>query len=217
MLSSALDYIDDVHICSHCNQKMSLCHVPPIHVGDGLGWGSEYMFVCLNDECPLFANGWEYIDAQFGHHGSYRFMQLPNSTEDISMMVGSAEAFKGSVVDAEAIKGQNKRLRQEKIMIARLDDCIENKDLEAVLFLLLDDHIAIDERRRACKLLTELNDISCIEQLRNHVYKDTHLEQDINMAISGILAQHFLRECPFCAELIKARAKVCKHCQRNLD
>ncbi|MCI5120103.1 MAG: zinc ribbon domain-containing protein, partial [Candidatus Electrothrix sp. AUS4] len=31
-----------------------------------------------------------------------------------------------------------------------------------------------------------------------------------------ILSNHFLRECPYCAELIKARAKVCKHCSKEL-
>lgn len=217
MLHSALDYVDDVHVCPHCEQRMSLCHAPPIHVGDGLGWGSEFMFICLNDDCPLFIRGWEYIENQYGHHGSYRFMQLPDSKEAITMMVGSKDAFKGSVVDPEAIRAQNKRIRQEKVMVARLDDCVENKDLEAVLYLLTDDHADLAIRKRACELLKALDDVSCIETLRNHNYRDSHLEQDINMAITAILAKQFLRECPFCAELIKARAKVCKHCQRDLE
>jgi hypothetical protein len=37
------------------------------------------------------------------------------------------------------------------------------------------------------------------------------------MAISAILSKNFLKECPYCAELIKARATVCKHCQKELE
>ncbi|HDL98868.1 MAG TPA: zinc ribbon domain-containing protein, partial [Desulfobacteraceae bacterium] len=41
MMSSALDFLDDKYICPHCHQEMTLCDAPPVHVGDGLGWGCE--------------------------------------------------------------------------------------------------------------------------------------------------------------------------------
>jgi len=28
--------------------------------------------------------------------------------------------------------------------------------------------------------------------------------------------RHFTRECPFCAEIIKKRATVCKHCGKDV-
>ncbi|RLC31553.1 MAG: zinc ribbon domain-containing protein, partial [Deltaproteobacteria bacterium] len=28
--------------------------------------------------------------------------------------------------------------------------------------------------------------------------------------------RHFTRECPFCAEIIKKRAKLCKHCNQDV-
>ena len=215
MMSSALDFLNKKYICPHCNQELTLCHAPPIHVGDGLGWGSEYLFICLNNECKLFADGWEFIENQYGHHGSYRYIRLPDSKEEFTMMVAGPDAYTGSIVDPDEIRMQNKRFCKEKEAIAQLDTCLDEKNLEPVLYLLLDDHASIDDRKRAATLLTQLNDVSCIEPLRNHNFKDSYLEQAVNMAISGILSSHYLKECPFCAEIIKARAKLCKHCQKE--
>lgn len=215
-LTACLQFLDLKYTCPHCSQELTMCHAPPIHVGDGLGWGSEVLFICLNDECSLYVKGWEYIENQYGHVGSYRYMRLPNSNESNNMMVGSKDAFKGSIVDIEQLKRQNKRYQQEKEAISRLDTCIEEKNLAPVLHLLLDDHADIEARKRACALLVELNDISCIEPLRNHSFSNSFLEQEINMAISKILRDHYLKECPYCAELIKMRARFCKHCHRDM-
>jgi len=216
LMSIVQDLLEEEYLCPHCEAKLTLCYAPPIHVGDGLGWGSEYLFVCLNDECSLFVKGWQHIEDQYGHVGSYRHMRLPNSKENYNMMVAGKGAFTGSIVDPEELKRKNERYQKEKEAIGQLDSCVEEKNLEPVLYLLLDDHVSIDVRKRAVDLLAPLNDIDCIEPLRNHNFKDSHLEQGVNMAVSAILASHFLKECPYCAELVKVRAKICKHCQKEL-
>ncbi len=217
MLERALAYLEEKHTCPHCDTELSLCHAPPMHVGDGLGWGSEFLFICLNNECSLFTKGWEYIENQYGHVGSYRYMEIPNSKESYNMMVAGASAFTGSIVDVEALKQQNARYQAEKEAVAKLDTCVEANDLGPVLFLLTDKAAKSEDRKRAASLLVALNDLSCIEVLRNHDFSDTQLDQDINLAINKILANHYLRECPYCAELTKARAKICKHCSKELD
>lgn len=217
MLSTVLKYIEEEHACPHCSNQLSLCHSPPVHVGDGLGWGSEYLFICLNDECPLFVKGWEYIENQYGHVGSYRYMEIPNSKESYNMMVVGKEAFTGSVVDIETIKRQNEGYQRQLEALALLDDCVAQKRLEPVLTVLLEDNVRIEDRKKAAGLLVKLNDVSCIEPVRSHVFTDPYLEQEVNLAIGRLLANNFLKECPYCAELIKARAVVCKHCQRELS
>lgn len=217
MLSTILEYLEEKHICPHCKTELTLCHAPPVHVGDGLGWGSEYLFICLNDECSLFANGWEHIESQYGHVGSYRYMEIPGSKENYNMMVAGAGAFTGSIVDVEAIKKENTRYQEAKKALASLDTCLEEKNLEPVIFLITDEGSSVQDRKKAISLLIPFNDLNCIEPLRNHTFRDTSLKQEVDMAISAILTKNFQKECPFCAELIKARAMVCKHCQKDLD
>lgn len=216
MLSMLMKYSQEKHCCPHCSQDLSLCHAPPVHVGDGLGWGSEYLFICLNDSCPMFVKGWDFIADQYGRVGSYRYMELPNSKEQFSMMVITKDAFTGSIVDLEAIKRQDERYQRQQEAIAALDTCVAKKDPAPVLTVLLDDSVRIDERKRAITMLTAINDTCCIEPLRNHVFRDPHLQHEVNLALGQILARHYLKECPYCSELIKARAIVCKHCQREV-
>ncbi|WP_028581290.1 zinc ribbon domain-containing protein [Desulfogranum japonicum] len=216
MLSTALRYMEEEHTCPHCGEDLKLCHAPPMHVGDGLGWGSEYLFVCLNDDCPLFVKGWKYIEDQYGHVGSYRHMELPNSNEQINMMVAGKDAFKGSVVQIDELKAQNERYQKEKKAIQALDTCVETNDLASVLYLLTSEHPSLEVKKRASTYLLPLNSIDCIEPLRNYTFKDEHLAMEVNLAIKAILENHFLKECPYCSELVKSRAKLCKHCQKEL-
>jgi hypothetical protein len=41
-------------------------------------------------------------------------------------------------------------------------------------------------------------------------------EEALKEAIKKIHDRFFTRECPFCAEIIKKRAKICKHCQKEV-
>ena len=204
------------HYCPHCKQRLSCCEAPLFHVGDGLGWGTDVFFVCLNDECPLFANSWEEFEQNYGHSASCRYMLTPGSTKGEPMMVGSKDAFTGSVIDIDILKKQNKRYCEEKSAILLLDTCVEEKNLEPVLYLLLDENAHIDGRKRAAELLTKLNDLACIDPLRNHQFRHTDIEQIVNMAIKDILKANFRKECPYCAEVIKAQAKLCKHCGKEV-
>ena len=216
MLSDVLKYLEENRTCPHCGNKLVLCNAPPMHVGDGLGWGSEYLFICLNNACPLFVGGWDYIANQYGHVGSYRYMELPNSKEHYTMMVAGKDAFTGSVVDVDELKKQNERYQEQKKALAELDTCVAEKNLQPVMTLLLDESAKIDDRKRAASLLPQLADLHCVDPLRNHKFRDESLHMAVNMALKQVLDANFVKECPYCSELIKAQAKVCKYCKRDL-
>lgn len=209
-------FLDEVHTCPHCQGKMDCCEAPQFHVGDGLGWGSDILFICLNDDCPLFVNGWNGIEQQYGHSASYRYMELPGSKESNLMMVGNKMAFKGSLVDPEILKKQNARYQKEQEAVKALDTCVENKDVTPAMTLILDEGAEKTQRQRAINLLLELNDLKCIDPIRNHSFRDTSLEQEVNMVISRLLKSNYVKECPFCCELIKAQANKCLHCKTDL-
>ena len=216
MIKDVTRYLDEVHNCPHCQQKMSCCEAPPVHIGDGLGWGSEIMFICLNDACSLFLNGWETIEEKYGHHASYRYMELPESNEGNLMMVGNADAFKASVINPQELKKQNERYRREKEAIKELANCVAEKNLAPALHLILDEAAEATYRKQAIELLPAINDLSCIDPIRNHNFRDTSLEMACNIALEAILKQNFKKECPGCGELVKQQAKKCMHCQEIL-
>ena len=217
MITDYTRYFENIPDCPHCKQKLSCCEAPPIHIGDGLGWGSEILYICLNDGCSVFLNGWDQIEEKFGHHASYRYMQLPDSNESNVMMVGNADAFKASVINPETIAKQNKRYQKEKAALEKLDRCVEEKDLEPVLTLILDEAAAVNGRKKAISLLVEINNLDCVDPIRNHRFRDTSLESDCNVAIIQILKKNYKKECPYCMEIIKSQASICMHCKNEVS
>jgi len=209
-------YFENIPVCPHCSNELSCCEAPPIHVGDGLGWGSEVLYICLNDECSLFLNGWKQIEEKYGHSSSYRYMQLPGSKEANVMMVGSEDAFKGSIINLEVVEEQNVRYQKEKEALKSLETAVENNNLEPVMHLILDEGAGINGREKAISLLAAINDLSCIDPIRNHTFRDTSLESKCKMAIAQLLKVNFKKECPYCCELVKLQANICMHCKKEL-
>ncbi len=216
MISDYRRYFENIPVCPHCQKELSCCEAPPMHIGDGLGWGSEVLYICLNDECPLFVNGWAQIEEKYGHNSSYRYMELPGSKESNVMMVGSEDAFKGSIIDPDALDAQNKRYKKEKEALKALETAIADKNLEPALHLILDEAAAVDGRKKAISMLVGINDLACIDPIRNHSFRDTSLEAECRMAVSQLLKANYKKECPFCCELIKQQATVCMHCNKEL-
>lgn len=85
--------------CPHCGEKMLFWEVPPFPYEDGLGWGCQYLYVCFNDFCSLYIEGWDSIRTHYGHHASYRCIQVPNETEFSCIMVFTSQGMKGNIVE----------------------------------------------------------------------------------------------------------------------
>ena len=87
--------------CPHCGEEMTLWEVPPITVGDGLGWGTPYLYLCFNDDCKLYRQGWDHMKKNYAHTASYRCMNYPGTKQFELIPVFSDQGGRGQIVDEQ--------------------------------------------------------------------------------------------------------------------
>jgi ribosomal protein L37AE/L43A len=203
-------------ICPKCKKEMNLWEVPPIPMGDALGWGTPYMYVCFNDECPVYEDGWQNMADNYGHTASYRFVNYPGTDIFECMPVFGASGAKGQIVDEQVLKAQERQKEMIKRGFSALADCYVTKDVPSVLHILFDSSQPQRVRMKAAEMAGDLGDLDAIELLANAKFGHRALQDTVDESIKKIHERHFTRECPFCAEIIKKRAKICKHCHREV-
>jgi hypothetical protein len=202
--------------CPHCGQVMSIWEVPPITFADGLGWGSPYLFICFNDECSCYKSGWDHIQESYGHMSSYRCMCYPDSRNFEVIPVFSPQGAKGQIIDDQVLLQEEMLKQNIKKGFSILADCYNSKDMVTVTGLLLDPAEPVRVRLKAAEMVGDLAELEAIEPIRNAKFGNTKLQEAVDGAIKKIHERFFTRECPFCAEIIKKRAKICKHCQQDV-
>ena len=203
-------------LCPHCNQEMKLWEVPPVTFSDGLGWGEPYLFLCFNDECPLYAQGWKSLEENYAQKASMRCFNYPGTETFECMPVFSPQGAKGQIIDDQALAEEEALKANIKKGFSILADCYVNKDDITAMQLLSDPCEPVRVRIKAAEMVGDLADIEAIEPLRCMRAGNQLLQKTIEDSISKIHARFFTRECPFCAEIIKKRAKVCKHCGKDV-
>ena len=202
--------------CPHCNQEMSLWEVPPVNFSDGLGWGEPYLYLCFNDECPLFVQGWQDLEDNYAQHASMRCLNYPGTNQFECMPVFSPHGAKGQIIDEQILLEQEMLKEQTKKGFSILATCYVEKDPLTVLRLLMDPCEPARVRVKAAEMMGDLGEIGAIEALRCMKAGNEILQKEIDGAIEKIHERFFTRECPFCAEIIKKRAKICKHCNKEV-
>jgi len=202
--------------CPHCDKEMSLWEVPSIAMGDGLGWGTPYLYICFNDNCSMYKKGWENIQENYAHNASYRCMCYPGTEQFECIPVFSPEGAKGQIIDDEILAAEEALKEAIKRGFAILADCYKEKNWVEMIRLLLDPSEPTRVRLKAAEMAGELADLDAIESLSSHKFGNDILRQKTEEAVQNIHERHFTRECPFCAEIIKKRAKVCKHCGKDV-
>ena len=198
--------------CPHCGQEMKIWEVPPINVGDGLGWGSPFLYICFNDECSLYTQGWDHMKKNYAHTASYRCMCYPDSKNFELIPVFSPMGAKGQIIDDQVLFEQEMLNEAIKKGFSILAECYVSKDPVTVLNLLMDVSQPMRVRLKAAEMIGDIGELEAIEPLRNFKGGNQILEKEIEQAVMNIHKRFFTRECPFCAEIVKKRAKICKHC-----
>lgn len=202
--------------CPHCGQEMSLWEVPPVTFSDGLGWGEPYLFLCFNDECPLYVQGWDELEANYAQKASMRCFNYPGTDQYECMPVFSPMGAKGQIIDDQVMAEQEALKANIKKGFSILADCYVNRDGVTVMQLLSDPCEPVRVRVKAAEMIGDIGSVEAIEPLRCMRAGNQILQDAIETAIGKIHQRHFTRECPFCAEIIKKRAKICKHCQQDV-
>lgn len=73
--------------CSHCGCRLKKWRVP-----EGSSWSEEFFFVCFNDDCSYYREGWNWMKEQYSQHASYRYMINPTNSASSSIPVWSDSA-----------------------------------------------------------------------------------------------------------------------------
>jgi len=203
-------------VCPHCGQEMVIWECPQMTFSDGLGWGTPYLYVCFNDDCPLYLEGWENIMEHYANVASYRCICDPMSGKMDCMPVFSREGGKGNIVDEEIKAREEARKAAEKRSLEKLKVYYEARDADAILRVLLAEKTLPNVRLEAAGMIGEVGGLDVIEPIRNHVFENDLIKAKVEGSIELIHKRNYTKECPFCAEIVKARAVVCKHCGKDL-
>jgi len=203
-------------ICPHCGQKMQLWEVPPITFSDGLGWGEPYLFICFNDDCPLYIRGWDSLMENYAQTASYRCMNYPGTEQFEAMPVFSPMGAKGQVIDDQVVLQQEALKEAIKKGFSILAECYTSKDTATILRILLDPTEPARVRLKAAEMIGDVGELDAIEPLRNLRVGNERIDRELEKSSAKIHKRFFTRECPFCAEIIKKRANICKHCGKDV-
>jgi len=61
-------------------------------------WPNEFFYVCFNDQCPYFVQGWQVLWEQQQTRASYRCRLDPDSGKFVPLPVWSSQALKENIV-----------------------------------------------------------------------------------------------------------------------
>jgi len=202
--------------CPHCDTDMTLWEVPPINFSDGLGWGTPYLFVCFNDDCSSYKSGWDHLSKTMEAPASYRCINEPGQTNYEYMPVFSPVGATGGKLDDEVLIRQEATRELLAKTFSILTDYYLSKDWDEILKICLDPKIPPKARLKAAEMVGELGGVEAIEHLVNHKFPSPVLVEGVQKAIDQLHERHYTRECPYCAEIIKKRATLCMHCNKEV-
>lgn len=82
--------------CPHCGSRLRKWRVP-----QEAAWVEEFFFVCFNDDCSYYRDGWTWMKDQYNQRASYRYAFNPGTRASMLIPVWSDEATREWIVEDE--------------------------------------------------------------------------------------------------------------------
>ena len=79
--------------CPHCGERMQLWRSP-----SESSWGGAAQWVCFNDACPYYRDGWEWMRTTYNVSASYRHRFDPQTSQSGPLPVWSPDAHRDAIV-----------------------------------------------------------------------------------------------------------------------
>jgi hypothetical protein len=134
------------------------------------------------------------------------------------MAIFSQNGATGQIIDDEIAAAKLQALKTAiERKISFLDDCYAANDWQSVLKVLLDPIEQDIIRIKSAEIIGEIGMLKAIEPLLNKKFGNGFLAKKIKESVAKMHERFSSRECPFCAEIINAEAKVCEHCGGKLS
>jgi hypothetical protein len=87
----------DAHpTCPHCGSRLKKWLVPAEAT-----WSEEFFYVCFNDDCSYYKEGWVWMQEQYSQNASYRYTLNPATGASMQIPVWSATATREMIVEED--------------------------------------------------------------------------------------------------------------------
>ena len=172
--------------CPHCGAEMMIWEVPPFSFSDGLGWGTPYLFICFNDECPLYVQEWENLEENYAQRASVRCLNYPGTKQFECIPVFSPMGGTGQIIDEEVLAEQERIKEQTKLGFSILADAYVAKDDVTVVRMLLDATEPQRVRLKAAEMIGDIGPLEAIEPIKSTRFGNEIIQKKVDESVKKI-------------------------------
>jgi len=80
--------------CAHCGEEMKKTAIPR-----EANFDAPYFYVCFNDSCSYFIEGWEWMKQKYQVNSTYRYRIDPVTEQEAPFPVWSKDAMRDRIIE----------------------------------------------------------------------------------------------------------------------
>jgi hypothetical protein len=85
--------------CPHCGMPMKKWQTPLMPFAGSTTWTSDFLYICFNDECRYFVDGWDWMWNNYHQYVSYRYLLDPATGIASPIAVSSHASLKDLIIE----------------------------------------------------------------------------------------------------------------------